>query len=168
MSNFFDDVGRFHGKFNLPVSHETWRRTGTSKPGLISKRDFDFRVNFMHEEIRELIEGNAQGNLTQIADALVDLVYVALGTAHYFGLPFQALWDEVHRANMEKQPWKEGDPVKPRNASGLEVVKPEGWLPPDIEGVIRDFRDYHGMKNPEGGFTLEEGAFGGEPDEYTR
>ena len=35
-------------------------------------------------------------------DALIDLTYVAMGTAYMMGLPWQDLWDEVQRANMSK------------------------------------------------------------------
>lgn len=161
MSNYFDDVGRFHGQFDLPVSHETWAKTGTRLPGVISTTEFNFRIAFLFEELKELIEGNEAGDLGRVADALVDLVWVALGTAHYCGLPFDALWKEVQRANMEKRPWREGDPIKPRNAQGLEIVKPDGWVPPDIEGVLTDFQHKLGVTLPtRDSFVLDDDAFG--------
>lgn len=137
--NYFDDVGRFHGKFDLPVSHETWAKTGTRPPGILSKQEMDYRTAFMFEEIHEWIVAYGEKDFVKMADALIDLTWVVLGTAHYLGIPFHALWLEVQRANMEKRPWREGDPLKPRNTQGLEIVKPEGWRPPDIRGVLRDF-----------------------------
>lgn len=167
--NYFDDVAAFHDKMGLPVSAESTEPGygNVRPPQIIDLKEFNYRLAFLFEEIAELIMSHSQENLAKSADALVDIVWVALGTAHYFGIPFDALWREVQRANMEKRPWQEGDPLKPRNAAGLEVVKPEGWRPPDIDGVIRDFQAAHGFrKSPKQEFVLDEGAFGGEPDEY--
>jgi predicted HAD superfamily Cof-like phosphohydrolase len=144
-SNYFDDVGAFHVKFNLPVSPESslaiYRPTG-----YLSETEFNFRTAFLFEELKEWIEAYGEQNVVKMADALVDLVWVALGTAHYLGIPFDSLWHEVKRANMEKRPWQEGDPIKPRNVQGFEVVKPEGWKPPDIEGIIERFRAVYGFR----------------------
>lgn len=130
----FEDVGDFHERMGLP------RATGAEPhaPTLLGADAFRYRVNFMFEELREFIEAHAAGDLVGCADALADLVYVALGTAHFMGLPFDEVWAEVQRSNMEKRPWREGDPVKPRaSATAFEVVKPAGWTPPDVAGVVR-------------------------------
>jgi predicted HAD superfamily Cof-like phosphohydrolase len=42
------------------------------------------------------------------------------------------VFEEVHRSNMAKL--VDGKPLK--RADG-KVIKPEGWTPPDIEGVIK-------------------------------
>lgn len=144
--NYFDDVSDFHQKMGLPVSAESVISSQVSQPPAILKEsDFQFRLAFLYEELRELIEGQTNQNLAQVSDALVDIVYVALGTAHYAGIPFNALWEEVHRSNMTKRPWKEGDPIKPRNTIGLEIVKPEGWKPPDINGTLIEFATVFGF-----------------------
>lgn len=128
--SMFDDVGEFHEKMNLPTS-------SIREPQFVSEGEFNFRTAFLFEEKRELIEGFAERDLAKVADALADLVWVALGTAHYFGIPFNEVWEEVRRANMAKRPWQEGDPLKPRNVVGLEVVKPLGWRPPDIDACLQ-------------------------------
>ena len=149
--NYFDDLSQFHQKMGLPVSAESVTPVEISQaPGALSSSDFQFRLSFLYEEIRELIEGQTNRDLSKISDALVDIVYVALGTAHYAGIPFDALWQEVQRANMEKRPWREGDPIKPRNTTGLEITKPEGWRPPDIDGVLKKFREAFGFRHPRG------------------
>lgn len=152
MRSYFDDVGKFHVKMGLPVAllaeggrtPVDGRLPVEVQPQLLERVVLDFRTDFLFEELREWIEANAEGDLARAADALVDLVYVALGTAHFMGLPFNALWNEVQRANLEKRPWREGDPIKPRNSVGaLDIVKPEGWRPPDVEGVLGRFMDLH-------------------------
>lgn len=125
----FDDVDDFHRKFGLPTE------VTYPKPQLMNDRDFRYRTAFLSEEYRELIEAHARGDLPGVADALADIVWVALGTACYCGIPFNDVWSEVKRANMEKRPWQEGDAVKPRNMSN-EIVKPDGWTPPDIRAAL--------------------------------
>lgn len=138
MSDYFSDVADFHVKFELPVSIESRSSTFPKirYPNLLSESEFNYRISFLFEEIRELIEGQGERNLAKVADSIVDAVYVLLGTAHYMGLPFDTLWEAVHRANMTKRPWREGDPIKPRNVQGLEIVKPEGWVGPNIQRIL--------------------------------
>jgi len=106
MSDFFKDVGDFHAKFGL--DHVMCNREETcASPGpdprQISAELREFRLIFLEEELRELREAYTAEDLPGIADALVDLVYVALGTAHLHGFPFDELWAEVQRANMAKE-----------------------------------------------------------------
>lgn len=130
----FDDVGEFHRKMNLPV-------TSDRKPQLMTRATFTYRTNFLFEELREFIEAHNSGDIAGAFDALMDLAWIAMGTAHYLGVPWNEGWQEVVRANMEKRPWVEGDPIKPRNVVGLEVVKPKGWREPDIAGVLETHRE---------------------------
>lgn len=139
LRTFFDDVNDWHGKMGLPVTEQG------RDPDLIDEKDFRYRINFLFEEIRELIEADAQLDLPGVADALADIVWVACGTACYYGIPLNEVWAEIRRANNEKRPWREGDPVKPRNYTAGEIVKPEGWNPPDIPSVIDKFIEDNGM-----------------------
>jgi len=128
MSNFAD-VRAFHEKFKLTMS-------GT--PSLLPPDLYHFRMNFMQEELDEFALAHKDGNLTDAADALIDLVYVVMGTAALMGLPWEALWDEVQRANMRKHraPRAGGDPTQ--RGGAYDVVKPEGWTPPDIAKVLAE------------------------------
>lgn len=140
MSSYFEDVGDFHLKFDLPVSKE-YAIASDRLPQLLDDKEMEFRTAFLFEEIRELLMAEGQVDLPKMADAIVDTIYVLLGTAHYMGLPFDQLWKAVHEANMKKRPWKKGDLIKPRNTQGFEVTKPLGWEPPDIAGIIRSFHE---------------------------
>jgi predicted HAD superfamily Cof-like phosphohydrolase len=68
-----------------------------------------------------------------MGDALIDLVYVALGTADLMGLPWEKMFEEVQRANMAKERAKSADESMAKTGRGhvLDVVKPAGWTPPD-------------------------------------
>lgn len=70
-------------------------------------------------------------NLIEVADACADLDYVVSGTRLAFGIPGQAVADEVHRSNMAKAPGR----IVKRDEHG-KVQKPEGWTPPDIAGAM--------------------------------
>jgi predicted HAD superfamily Cof-like phosphohydrolase len=134
MTNVFKDVRDFNKKFGLPYAGEDqWR----DPPRLLSDDVFKYRLAFLQEEIQELVEAQANGDLEGAADALADLVYVAVGTAHLMRVPLDEVWQEVQRSNMEKvRADGAGDPRSTRGHA-LDVVKPEGWQPPDIAGVLR-------------------------------
>lgn len=125
----FDDVGDFHQKFDLPTDNF---------PNLLDSETQEYRVKFLREELKEFTDAWDESNLALAADALIDLVYVAMGTAHFMGLPWQELWDEVQRANMSKVRCRSAEEAEAATGrkSVHDVIKPEGWTPPDIEGVL--------------------------------
>lgn len=124
----FDMVGLFHKKFGLPTAD-------TQPLGMIDNDAFKFREGFLQEELDELGDAHYAGDLAGVADALADLVYVALGTAHMYGIPFDKVFEVVHAANMKKV--RAASAMESKRSSQLDVVKPAGWLPPDVGGVLR-------------------------------
>lgn len=122
-------VGAFHEKFNLP------RRTPETVPGFPEPDVLKFRTKFLEEELQEFKSACLVRNLPEAADALVDLVYVVLGTAHYLGLPWEELFDEVQRTNMLKRRAKSA--LQSKRGSVYDVVKPPGWKRPDLGSILR-------------------------------
>ena len=115
-----EDVLEFHNKFQVPMA---------PVPSLLDQKALDFRVAFMHEELKEFEDSHRVGDLEGCADALVDLAYVVFGTALIMGLPWQPLWNRVQACNMTKRLAKpDGSDSKRKNP--LDVVKPEGWVGP--------------------------------------
>ena len=131
---YFADVGAFHAKFDLP-------RYGDGEPPRLPDPDVAlFRGKFLQEELDEFRTSVEAGSLYDAADALADLVYVALGTAHMMGLPFDEIWAEVQRANMTKvRASSSADPLSKRNHR-LDVVKPVGFVPPNHALAIEKAR----------------------------
>lgn len=137
--NDFDDVGDFHEKFALPRSPRQRRlyredsRDGASNPdlqaNLYDEALMKFRVDFIKEELAELEEALAEGDLAGVADALIDLEYVTLGFGHVLGLPHDELWKDVQRANMAKQR-AAADGSDSKRLSAFDVIKPAGWVGP--------------------------------------
>lgn len=138
-SKEFQDVRDFHQKFELLCF---------DKPARLTQRKLKERIEFMQEELNEFIEGcgleygsanegehnvlydTGEQDLAGQADALVDLVYVALGTAVMLGLPWDWLWDDVQRANMAK--------VRGMTKRGhaVDVTKPPGWQGPQTQRIL--------------------------------
>lgn len=130
MSNF-SDVGDFHETFNL--DNVTHRGIG---PRIVTNDLLDYRRKFIQEELDEFIEGVEEGDDAKMFDALLDLVYVAMGTAHMLGYPWQSGWNQVQVANMSKvRAATDGSDSK--RASAWDVVKPPGWKAPDIEMLLK-------------------------------
>lgn len=125
-TDIFGMVKEFHEKFNVPVN---------SKPGPIAEEGTsDFRVEFLHEELREIEDGYFHDDMEAVLDGLVDLVYVALGTAHIHGFNFNEAFRRVHDANMRKIPASQATDSK-RGYAG-DIVKPPGWVAPDLSDLV--------------------------------
>jgi predicted HAD superfamily Cof-like phosphohydrolase len=116
--SYFDCVRQFHKKV-LDIED--------TKPTLEPPVTLDQRVKFMEEEITELMEAYVANDMVGVADALADLVYVAVGTAYIMGIPFDEVFKVVHAANMQK--------VRGITKRGMlyDAVKPAGWVGPEAE-----------------------------------
>ncbi len=123
-------VREFHGKFGHPVSE---------KPVMLNEDRVEKRYDWMLEEINEFKESD---NIYDQADAMIDLIYFAVGTMVEMGVKPQNVFDIVHNANMRKL-WPDGKPHY--NGQG-KTIKPEGWEDPynDIKKEI----DYQSKKIP--------------------
>lgn len=146
----FDDVGDFHQKFGLEnVTHQL------AGPRPVTPELLEFRLKFLLEEVIEfaeaagytLIQTSAGPQFIQttehvdhakVFDALLDEVYVAMGTAHLLGYPWREGWAAVQEKNMQKIR-AQSDGSDSKRGSSLDVVKPEGWTPPDIGAVLQRF-----------------------------
>ena len=102
------------------VSWTRWEQT----PQALSAR-------LLVEEVEETLIGIVDGEIEEIADGLVDIVYIVMGIANRYGIDFDACWSAVHSANVAKFPFGKAE----RDASG-KILKPEGWTPPDIAGAL--------------------------------
>lgn len=144
----WDDVLEFHSKFQQ--SYE-------DKPRQLPAALQSFRDKFAMEEFREYNDHVLLGervlqypddaamafHLEQQFDALIDLTYVVLGTAHLQGFSFPEGWRRVHEANMSKViAVKDGVETTNVIDSGrdkrFDIVKPKGWEPPSHADLVED------------------------------
>ena len=124
--SYFKDVQKFHKEVLLDPEWD--------EANLLGKR-----VDFMHEELNEFILAAGNNDVVGMADALADLVYVALGTADILDLPFDDIWVAVQGANMRKVP----GPTKRGNK--VDARKPEGWVGPEAT-IAMLIKNYHAAK----------------------
>ena len=111
----FEQVKEFHKAFGVPVS---------DKAVLLTKERVKSRSGWMIEEINEFIESE---NIYDQADAMIDLIYFALGTLVEMGVKPKNLFDIVQSANMGKL-WEDGQPRFRENDG--KIIKPKGWQDP--------------------------------------
>lgn len=70
--------------------------------------------------------------MTDLADSLVDMVYIIIGTALAYGFDFDKLWTLVHENNMTKIDPVTGKVIKING----KTQKPEGFVPVDLRSAI--------------------------------
>lgn len=102
-------------------------------PTIMSKQRVEWAKTALNEELTEFGDACESGDVLEAADALIDLVYFALGRIVEMGVPAAAVMDEVQRANMGK---KQGELSKRPGAMGHDAVKPEGWKAPDHSWLL--------------------------------
>ena len=114
-------MGEFHRAYGLPVRDVPTVEVGRGAGGAAAGADpGGGRANWPHAA--------GAGDLIGVADALADIVYVAYGTAHVYGIDLDAVLDEVHASNMTKL-GADGRPI--RRADG-KVLKGPDYRPPDM------------------------------------
>lgn len=110
----------------VKLFHLTFGHMVSDQPTLLSQEQARPRADWMLEEINEFIDAET---IAQQADAMIDLIYFALGTLVNMGVQPQPIFDIVQEANMAKV-WADG---KPHYRSDGKVVKPEGWEDPTLK-----------------------------------
>jgi len=120
----FRSVGAFHAAFGLPV-----RLRPTAQ---IPADEATLRQALLDEEVDELRTAVAAADVVAIADALADIVYIASGTAHAYGIDLDAVMAEVHRSNMTKL----GDDGRPVYRDDGKVLKGPSYEAPQVATVL--------------------------------
>ncbi|QBK14203.1 HAD family hydrolase [Thermoactinomyces vulgaris] len=124
MNEAWRKVKAFHQAYSVPVSDQ---------PGKLSEERVAKRKKWMEEELDEFAKAST---IEDQADAMIDTIYLALGTLVEMGVKPEAVFQIVHEANMSKL-WPDGKP-RYRETDG-KVIKPPGWKDPQprIREVIR-------------------------------
>lgn len=126
MKTAIQDVADFHIACDQPVR---------GVPHICAPGEVELRKNLINEEVNnELLPAMDRGDLVEIADALADIIYVVIGTAHHYGIPLEAVWNEVQRSNMTK-PDPETGKVKKREDG--KILKGPGFSPADVARILR-------------------------------
>ena len=123
MSNF-TDVEIFMNIYGQEVK---------KKPKFPDDKIIQLRYNLIKEELDELEESIKEKNLTEIADALTDLLYVIYGAGHAFGIDLDRCFAEVQRSNMSKL----GEDGKPIYNEQGKVMKGPNYTKPNLKQFIK-------------------------------
>ena len=97
------------------------------------ERIIKLRQNLIQEELDELKEAIKQKNLTEVADALTDILYVTYGAGHAFGINLDKCFEEVQSSNMSKLD-NNGKPIY--NDQG-NVMKGPNYFKPNLNKFIK-------------------------------
>lgn len=128
MNKEWNDVREFQLKFGHPVA---------DKPTQMDPDRALKRYHWMLEEINEFLEAD---EIVEQADAMIDVMYFALGTLVEMGIRPDNLFQIVQHANMSKL-WPDGKPHY--NAEG-KTIKPATWEDPHNklrEEIERQYAD---------------------------
>ena len=116
-----DDVREFHEIPGHPVA-----RSRVMERGLLS------RGKWMNEEVAEFLVAQ---DIYEQADAMIDLIYFALGTLVEMGLEADELFDIVQKANMANCGPTANRTTAPRTARSSEARR-VGRSAPKIKAYI--------------------------------
>lgn len=94
----------------------------------LNTRDLNHKYKSTYKNNVELIGAQA--------DSMVDAWYYMLNITTKHGVNLSKLFDVVHKANMNKVDKITGK-FNRRESDG-KIVKPEGWMSPDIDGEIQN------------------------------
>jgi predicted HAD superfamily Cof-like phosphohydrolase len=114
MNKEYELVREFHRRFGHPIA---------DAPHMLDDERVSSRGKWMLEELYEFFEST---DMYEQADAIIDLMYFALGTLVEMGMPPDELFAVVHEANMAKL-WEDGIP---RYDEIGKTLKPDGWTDP--------------------------------------
>ena len=101
------------------------------KPEWPDEDTVNLRVDLIEEEYDELKQAvySHDGTMTDVADALSDILYVVYGMAHSFGIDIDECFREVHVSNMSKLD-ENGKPIYREDG---KVVKGPNYKPPNLD-----------------------------------
>ena len=122
MTNF-EKVGLFMKTFGQEVK---------IKAELSNKKINELRISLINEELEELKKAIKDNDILEVADALTDILYVAYGAGHAFGINLDKCFNEVQQSNMSKL-GSNGKPIY--NESG-KVMKGPNYFKPDLSKFL--------------------------------
>ncbi len=114
--------------------HEVFKIGNATEINIPAEREYMLRYNLIKEETEEYLEACRKGDITEIADALGDQLYIIFGTILKHGLhhKIDEVFDEIHRSNMSKLD-ENGEPIFREDG---KILKSNLYFKPNIKGVL--------------------------------
>ena len=123
MTNF-EKVGFFMKTFGQEVK---------TKAGFSSDKINKLRIDLIEEELEELKDAVNKKDLKETVDALTDILYVAYGAGHAFGVNLDKCFEEVQNSNMSKL-GVDGKPIYNENG---KVMKGPNYFKPNLSKFLK-------------------------------
>ena len=111
---------------------QTFGQEVKSKPSFSTEKINQLRYNLINEELEELKQAIEKKDLLEVADALTDILYVAYGAGHAFGIDLDRCFEEVQNSNMSKL----GIDGKPIFNEFGKVLKGPKYFKPNLNKII--------------------------------
>ena len=112
---------------------KTFGQEVKNEPSLSTDKINKLRVSLIDEELEEFKEAIKNNDLKEVADALTDILYVAYGAGHAFGINLDKCFDEVQQSNMSKL----GENGKPIYNDEGKVMKGPKYFKPDLSKFLK-------------------------------
>ena len=122
MTNF-EKVGIFMKTFGQEVK---------TKAELSNNKINELRISLINEELEELKKAIEDNDILEVADALTDILYVAYGAGHAFGIDLDKCFNEVQESNMSKL----GSDGKPIYNEYGKVMKGPNYFKPNLSKFL--------------------------------
>jgi predicted HAD superfamily Cof-like phosphohydrolase len=100
--------------------------------GEFDKDQFNLYVSLIEEEANELADAIRAHDQVETLDALIDILVVTIGAIHSMGSDAEGAWKEVMSTNFAKI----SEDGKVRKREDGKVLKPVGWVPPDLKPFV--------------------------------
>jgi predicted HAD superfamily Cof-like phosphohydrolase len=95
---------------------------------------FNLYVDLIEEEYNDELKAAIKAcDNVEIVDALVDILVVTIGALHSMGADAEGAWKEVMKTNFAKI----GEDGKVRKREDGKVLKPTGWVAPNLEPFVK-------------------------------
>ena len=116
----------------VKIFMDTFGQDVKNKPSFSTNKINKLRYDLIKEELDELKVALDNKDFLEVADALTDILYVAYGAGHAFGIDLDKCFQEVQDSNMSKL-GKNGKPIY--NEDG-KVMKGPGYFKPDLKKIL--------------------------------
>lgn len=111
---------------------ETFGQEVKTKPEFPDNDTIALRLELIEEEVRELRDAIGNADMTEVADALTDILYVTYGAGHAFGINLDKCFEEVQASNMSKL-GKDGKPIYREDG---KVLKGPDFFEPNLKQFV--------------------------------
>ena len=125
MQRQLKQVTTFNESFDVVVNTE---------PTFLDKPTFDLGVRLLREELKEYIDAHDEGDMVEVGDGLVDILFITIGLVVKHGLQdvVVELFDEVFLSNQSKLD-SDGKVIRREDN---KILKGESYFKPAISKIL--------------------------------